>query len=310
MRGYKKAYFNEDSFYPLISTDVEFVNVVKSFLRTFQEIQKLGFLQLCVTADLFTKSWATGLSFSDAMKLFDKDERTLLFKIFNGPYIEQQFEVMASNNSVLCSDVVVEHPIGILGAAVNETLAVSLRSGSRWEESILCALVIDSNNQSQVTSYQIGHVSRLDHPKLHIAMCSRITPDREMLCPTADNPLPNTAMLDLFYNWEGFCLSNQSEPESKVARIREAAVVVANANGYALDQRLTQQNSRDAKRMRQIFRSELLEGNNVMFLSTDFENAAGAFEVYDFQGRHLGEWLFLGRRNKQADLKGRHNISV
>jgi hypothetical protein len=98
--------------------------------------------------------------------------------------------------------------------------------------------------------------------------------------------------------------------QQKTARLREIAAEVAFVNGYQFTQELSAINQRRSGGLRQIFAAEYAAGRDAMYLSTDFENAAGAFEVFDFRGHHLGEWLFSGARNKDADSSGRHDISL
>ena len=63
-------------------------------------------------------------------------------------------------------------------------------------------------------------------------------------------------------------------------------------------------------RIRQIFVSIFTVDGHELFLSTDFEKPAGAFEVCDRNGRHLGEWLFSGIQNGAPDTSGSHDIEV
>jgi hypothetical protein len=81
-------------------------------------------------------------------------------------------------------------------------------------------------------------------------------------------------------------------------------------NGYEHSPELSASNSKDARALRQVFVSAFTPQGREIYLSTDFEKAAGAFEVCDCEGRHLGEWLFSGKKNREADASGGHNIIV
>jgi hypothetical protein len=48
-----------------------------------------------------------------------------------------------------------------------------------------------------------------------------------------------------------------------------------------------------------------------MYLSIDFENPYGAFELHDYRGSHLGEIDFKGSHPpRHKDGKGYHDIKI
>ena len=144
----------------------------------------------------------------------------------------------------------------------------------------------------------------------HIVFASRVTTSVELhLSPKVSNPLPNRPMSDLLANptWDAFYDDLSSmKADQKTARLKEMAAQVAIVNGYRFSSELSALNQKRFNSLRQIFKSEFLDGRETVYLSTDFENAAGAFEVCDHKGQHHGEWLFSGTMNKNS--KNKHDI--
>ncbi len=131
--------------------------------------------------------------------------------------------------------------------------------------------------------------------------------------PTNDHPLPNTKLSDQLVDgtWSEFYDATSSlGPTEKTARLRQLAAEVAFVNGYEYSQDLSAWNSQRAGAIRQVFVSMFARHGHEFYLSTDVEKAAGALEVCDRRGRHLGEWLFSGRKNGEADTSGHHDIIV
>jgi hypothetical protein len=89
---------------------------------------------------------------------------------------------------------------------------------------------------------------------------------------------------------------------SKEAIIRNIAEKIAIRNFYTFNPAISSNNQKIKKSFRQIF--EAGEGKQKIYLSTDFES--GAFEVCDYRGWHLGEYLFSGKKEKGGDSS--HNI--
>jgi hypothetical protein len=128
--------------------------------------------------------------------------------------------------------------------------------------------------------------------------------------PTLENPLPNIKLTEFLVgvNWKEFRdrLASMS-PQEKTAELSVVAEMIAAANGYVYDDKVSSEN-RTSNHLRRIFRFE--RGNILVFLSLDFESPSGAFEVCDRNGMHFGEVLFSGQWNKVADAGGHHNIRV
>ena len=102
-------------------------------------------------------------------------------------------------------------------------------------------------------------------------------------------------------NWTNFYDEQERKKNfgsgSKEAIIRNIAEKIAIRNFYTFNPAISSNNQRIKKSFRQIF--EAGAGKQKIYLSTDFES--GAFEVCDYRGYHLGEYLFSGKNEKGID---------
>lgn len=79
---------------------------------------------------------------------------------------------------------------------------------------------------------------------------------------------------------------------------------IASANGYQENRELSSKESTLMRSRRKIF--EVTKNDHKQYLSLDFEN--WQFEVCDHQGKHCGVWNFSGRKTKEADSTGKHDL--
>lgn len=86
------------------------------------------------------------------------------------------------------------------------------------------------------------------------------------------------------------------------------AHVIAEINGWELDEHVTAVNRKKYKAMRQIYRSEKF--TKTAYISVDFEKVDIFFELCDKRGRHKGEYSWNGVKSEEADTKGNHDIEV
>ena len=94
----------------------------------------------------------------------------------------------------------------------------------------------------------------------------------------------------------------------KKEELMEIGTIVAEINGWKFDEIITKKN-KNSGQFRQIFKS--MNRGKSSYLSIDFENAHGRFELHDFRGYHLGEIAFEdGRSTGPQDPTGNHNIIV
>ncbi|WP_375561257.1 hypothetical protein ACE193_01510 [Bernardetia sp. OM2101] len=104
-------------------------------------------------------------------------------------------------------------------------------------------------------------------------------------------------------DWDKFRLYLRSNASQKNSLISKMAQKVAIINGYSFDSKVSDLNKTKDK-IRQIYSAG--ENRNKIYLSVDFEK--GAYEICDFQGTHLGEFLFDEKLNGKADKS--HNIRI
>lgn len=122
-----------------------------------------------------------------------------------------------------------------------------------------------------------------------------------------ENYFPKREFSDGLVNndWKGFREALKKLPSgTKIAKIEKIGALVAKINGYRFNPHLSSHNQKKCKSARSIHQAG--KKRDTIYLSVDFEK--GAFEVCDFDGIHLGEFGFNGKRLQDADTTGKHNI--
>jgi len=308
------AVFNELS----ATTHAENLNEATQWLAGLVDVMRraarLGFRRLRTGHDFRSLQLTVDKRLQEVLSLLDRDRRQLLYLVTDSPYIdgakEEDEERFLVHNVVSVGGEPCLSAQGLLTAYVTDTLAISFQSNTRWHPSRVSLGLERIVDQQQLT-VDVRHACHSDNLTSHITWASRRTRSARELVPDADRPLPNTLDSNRLVNddWPHFYREVSSLGASeKKARLREIAADVAFINGYDHNQGLSSKNSQHAGALRQVFVSAFTPKGHLYYLSTDFEKAAGAFEVYDRSGRHLGEWLFSGVKNRDADASGHHNI--
>lgn len=108
-------------------------------------------------------------------------------------------------------------------------------------------------------------------------------------------------------------LSELNFPESvtkradKYEELERVGSIIAEMNGWKYDELITKKN-KNKGHYRRIFYSRFV--SRLAYLSIDFENPYGGFEVHDHRGKHQGQIDFNGAYNKEADTTGNHDIEI
>lgn len=124
-----------------------------------------------------------------------------------------------------------------------------------------------------------------------------------------ESPLWNTGATGAYHKSVKEKLDSIKEhPGQNIAILSECADVVAQLNGWELDEGLTKRN-KTATRYRRIYRPCKYPRKNA-YLSIDFEKPEIYFELHDKRGRHIGEYRWDGFRSGDADITGGHDIKV
>lgn len=121
--------------------------------------------------------------------------------------------------------------------------------------------------------------------------------------PTIQKPLPNEDLCSSFLNWQNKNIIGLDK-NARISLYRKVVNEVALRNGYIKDKTLSKINS-NAGKIRDIYKSN---SKPTIYISADIEN--GAIEVMDNNGKHLGEYTYLGKKNKEPDRSGKHNIKL
>lgn len=98
----------------------------------------------------------------------------------------------------------------------------------------------------------------------------------------------------------------KNNPDEKIKLLTMHSTIVANLNGWVLDERLTRLNNSSTAH-RRIFRADGF--CRTAYLSIDFEKVTVHFELHNKKGRHLGQLKWDGDI-ENPDTEGKHDIRV
>ena len=307
------AVFNELSAMPHAETLSEASQWLAGLVDVMKRAARLGLRRLRTRPDFRQLQLTIEGRLDQVILHLDRDRRNLFLRLLDSPYLRNEDAVkFLSHNVVSVAGETCSSADGLLSAYVADTLAISFQSDKRWHCPRV-SLCLEQGVDQQQLNVDVPHACHSVHLIDHIRWASRRTRSNQELVPEAERPLPNTDYSDQLVNddWSEFYrVTSSLNSSEKTARLREIAADVAFINGYDYSRKLTSKASQNAGAIRQIFVSAFTPRAHKFYLSTDFEKAAGAFEVYDRNGRHLGEWLFSGKKNRDADASGHHNIVV
>jgi len=307
------AIFNELSAALPAGSLADAIRWLTGLLDVMKHAASLRLRQLRTRHDFRQLQLAVDARLDQVTLLLERDQRVLLYRLLQSPYLDELHEEQFLSYTVIS---VAGEPCpnaeGLLSAHIAGSVAISFDNDARWRVSrVSLGLEIDSSREP--ATVEVRHASHSNHMASHVRWASRRTLSEQELVPSNDNPLPNIKFSDQLVNgdWSEFYRATSSlGPNEKTAKVRELATEVAFINGYEYAQELSSRNSQRARATRQVFVSKFAPQGHALYLSTDFEKAAGAFEVCDRNGRHLGEWLFSGKKNGDADNSGGHDILV
>lgn len=293
-----------------VSTPQAMTECFVRLARVYKTSFRLG-LRTLRTENDFRNHLIDGVRIEDIIQGLPSDSRPLVLSILDSPYVSGVIDEFAERSIILRQVTAIDDtPMssdGVLCALALGKIAFSFESDKKWKCAFLRVTTIDEINWERV--HKVPHVSNPENVLTHFDwLVDRLGVPQ--IPPTTTNPLPRTEVSNLLVknDWNQFYESMKTLPTAeKIARLRQIAPSVAMANGFKRDPKLSKLNSSN-KRLRQIFCSDL--GRARVFLSTDFETPAGAFEVLDHGGRHVGEFLFSGRKNGEADPSGKHDIRL
>ena len=289
---------------------------MQTLLKTCKAANQLGFTQLRVRHDFTQTTISTNYTILDWLRDADFDSKAQLMGIIQSPPIGQ--EIQEEKFIYMEKMVLTNHkenkivPAEGLGVAYltnqNGTLVVSFDSDSKWDKTEISLIYrFPKEGKSCEECVKVKHASKPTHISEHkvwtLKKKSLSEPYRNMK-PSLHHFLPKKKISNQLVDndWNKFREQLAQYPDSKNALIQEMAANVAEINGYQFNQPLSNHNQKMTKSLRFIY--EAGEGNQKIYLSTDFEK--GAFEVCNYRGIHLGEYSF--NEEKTGKAKSDHNI--
>lgn len=124
-----------------------------------------------------------------------------------------------------------------------------------------------------------------------------------------ESPLWNHEATEAYHDEnQGQLDSIKKHPEEKIAKLCRYADIVAQLNGWELDEGLSKLNTTTTK-YRRIYRAVKFPVKNA-YLSVDFEKPEIHFELHDKRGKHMGEYKWDGTKSGEKDPTGKHDITV
>lgn len=289
---------------------VAFLDQLNELVRLFKKMSLFGVTRLRTDETFRLEQLDCGIRVDSAIMSLNQIERGLLLKILDTPYTKD--DLIESEMSAIVSLTVqtvnerdaFSHELAC--SYVLKCMTVSLRSSDTWNEPTIT--IVAKHDLDGVKTIRVPHASIESHliENWRFLIEGRLG----FAQPTLVNPLPNRKLTEFLVsdNWEAFRKHLASmTPQEKTAELSSKADMVARANGYAFDEKVSTKNG-SSTHMRRIY--QYADASFVVYVSVDFETPAGAFEVFDRNGIHVGEVLFSGRWNKEADKTGRHDIRL
>jgi len=290
---------------------------MQTLLKTCKAANKLGFTQLRVRYDFIQTILSTNYTILDWLREVDSDSKAQLMGIIQSPPIGQEIQeekFIYMEKMLLANQEVDEIELEAEGLGIayltNEkgTLAISFDSDSKWDKTeILLIYHFKQEDNSCQALVKVKHASKpthVDEHKIWALKKKSFSQPYKHLKPSLHHLLPKKKISNQLVDndWNQFREQLAQHPDSKNTMIKEMAANVAEINGYQFNQHLSSHNQKITKSLRFIY--EAGEGNQKIYLSTDFEK--GAFEVCNYQGTHLGEYSF--NEEKTGKAKADHNI--
>jgi len=305
------AVFNEVSASDQAVCAADALGWLRRLMDVMKRARRLHVHRLRTRHDFRSLELVAGTRFDQLVSSLGKDQRELLYRVLQSPYLDDAYEESFLSYSLISAGGQVRTDAeGLLCAHVLDALAISFDNQECWNADEVELRLRHDRTQAEIAA-TIRHASRPDHLSSHVCWASRRTCGESQLTPLADRPLPNSNFSNQLVgdDWDAFYRATSALPVAeRTARLRELAKMVAYVNGYDYAEKISAINHQRVKALRQVFVSRFTPVGHELYLSTDFEKASGAFEVLDRRGRHLGEWLFSGRKNGGADPTGMHDI--
>jgi hypothetical protein len=204
----------------------------------------------------------------------------------------------------------------LTGAFLLDRPVISFNSSATYRKDILiCNASMDYINQVKNREAKLKNIYGFESIAIHQAYLILIK--REIFFgkdpwDPSDAPIWNDKTTELLEKLD--FPDGVLKKMSKINALQYVGRLVAELNSWASDPDLSKLNS-NKDHVRKIFVS--INAKKTFYLSIDFKNGAGRFELLDVKGRHEGEIEFTtgkfvsrGKNKKGQDLSGKHNIKV
>ena len=291
-------------------------NIIKQLLRVSAELKSYGIILIRVPEDFVNKPVAGTLSLAEHVRNLKGDDKRLLLD-FMGNRLENrpsEIENILRNEQ---QDKLEEIAIGkknsqlLLEAYLTNSACLSLTTHTDFCVDFLkceyVTLSIDWGLTSKTVSIEnlYSDTSFTSHRSFLSEFKKQITFSKTKWKPK-ERPIWNSEARKILDKLR-FPLSPLGFRDKR-EELMEIGTIVAELNGWRFNAIITKKNKNPGQ-LRQIFHSR--NSGNIYYLSIDFENAYGRFELHDYKGNHLGEIAFVdGSSTGTRDTTGNHNIIV
>ncbi len=292
-----EAYLNDLSTGSLGLSLIDNFDKLHKFISLSKYLNRFGFANVIIDQK-FRDLELCGVRIPDCIESMDFEHRNLVLQLQNHFVHKPSLDV----TKIFFHDSYPDSPSVLLGHAhefdrpvvsftFDDVFAVDHIVGKRENGRNARVLNLYDSKQDGLTAFSL--VSRKE--------CGRYNP--------LNDPFWNSEATRKFHdsiNEE--LLSLPQHPEEKIAMLSRYAHVIAELNGWELDEHVTAVNRKKYKAMRQIYRSEKF--TKTAYISVDFEKVDIFFELCDKRGCHKGEYSWNGVKSEEADTKGNHDIEV
>lgn len=292
-------------------------NLIDAVMEISYKLREYKIEILRVPSDFLNRSIAGSRSIADylADSQFDPEKKTLLYEFIGNRIEEPDDEINATLTSAQENRLINVYHKGnssdlLTEAHVMKCPALSFESGKDFQVDFLDSELAILNENNEITAKSIRIENIFNENSFHIHHAFLIDWKKKIVfVKTKWDPIKKPIWNDLTEQ----TIDELEFPKSihgksdKKEELRRIGTLVAEMNAWVYDENITKKN-RNASQMRKIFRSD--SGSKTAYLSIDFENAYGGFEVHDHKGTHQGQIDFKGAYNKKSDLAGHHDIVI
>ena len=311
------AFLNDISISPDGVVTEDNLDIIKQLIHVSNELKKYGITKIRVPKNLMSESIAGSHSLEYYINhTANHDIRGLILSFIDSRLERRTTEIdeiinAEENNKAVDTYLADKNSVLLTEAYLMECPVISFQTHASFSVDFLeCKYhVLNDEHQISNSPIEIENLFSIQnftsHREFLIDWKKKIIFSKARWKPK-DNPVWNTHTASLL-NEISFPQSRKGNREKR-EELNEVGTMVAEMNGWKFDKEITRKN-KNPQQLRTIFRSK--NNGSTFYLSIDFENPDGRFELHNHRGKHLSEIKFAdGVQTKESDNTGQHDIQV